>query len=119
MGKNEYFSCSILPYGVTSPYTAPNANTVQLRMSAFRRALRRSMPTDDVDGPIRIARGVRLSRPQWEVTHLALDAARDDAPATGADAHRAQFRQNVLACAVLASHGPRGESPPHAAACGG
>ena len=97
----------------------PNPNTVQLIVPSCRRAGGRVMSDDDVRGRVGVARALCAPWAQREITHLALDAARDDARATGADAHRAQFRRNVLACAVLASHGPRGESPPHAAACGG
>ena len=98
---------------------APNPNTVQLTVPSCRRAGGRVMSDDDVRGRVGVARALCAPWAQREITHLALDAARDDASLTRADAHRAQFGQHVAMRLLLASHGPRGESPPHAGGCGG
>ena len=77
------------------------------------------MSADDVGSGVGQARGLRAARTQGEVTQLLFHAARHDAAATRADAECAQLGENDLTHVALASHGPRGESPPHAGACGG
>ena len=52
------------------------------------------------------------------VTHLAFDAAWDDAAALPTDDFRAQFDENLLACVALLRHVPRGEWPSRGATCG-
>lgn len=47
--------------------------------------------------------------PEWEITHLALDAARDDAPPTGAHPLRAELVQDEVARLLLAPLVLRGE----------
>ena len=77
------------------------------------------MSADDVGGGVGAARGLGAARAEGKITHLPFHAARHDAAATRVHANGAQLGENDLTRVALASHGPRGESPPHAGACGG
>ncbi len=71
--------------------------------------------THAVDRAFRAAGG---SGTQGIVTHLAFDAAWDDAAALPTDDFRAPFDENLLACVALLRHVPRGEWPSRGATCG-
>ena len=77
------------------------------------------MSADDVGGGVGEARRLGAARAEGKITHLPFHAARHDAAATRVHADGAQLGQDVLPCHLVPPHGPRGEWPPHAAACGG
>ena len=74
---------------------------------------------DHADLVALVARAYAAAGPQGVVTHLPLDAAGDDAAATGAHALRAHFVEDALPRRVVACVVLRGEWLPHAAASGG
>ena len=74
---------------------------------------------DDVDAKRPPPGGSPTARSQGEITHLALDAAGDDAPATGAHPLRAEFVEHELPGPLVTRLVLRGEWLPHGAACGG
>ena len=94
------------------------SNTVQLRRFAGSCGFA-PFAVADVD-PHEWASGAqRPPGAPGKVTHLAFHAARDDATATGAHGHRAEFVQNARPRAAAARVGPRGEWPPPGAAYDG
>jgi hypothetical protein len=72
----------------------------------------------DLNSVGRPARAEAAARSEREITHLALDAAGDGAPATGADALVAQFLEDDPPRVLPAREGLRGEWPLHAGASG-
>ena len=98
----------------------PSPNTVDLIwFGSAAPAAGATMAVEHVDGVVRSAGPEATARPERDVTHLSLHAARHGAPATGADRLVAELVQNPLSGALSLRVILRGEWPPCAAACGG
>ena len=72
----------------------------------------------DVDAEPATAGRSATAGPQRKITHLALDAARHDAPPARAHVLRAQFVEHDQPRLLLARLVLRGEGLPHGAASG-
>ena len=77
------------------------------------------MALEHVDGVVQPACRQATAGPQWEVTHLSLDAAGHGAAATRTHDLVAHFLENPLLGAFAPSVVLRGEWPPRVAACDG
>ena len=110
----------LIPHDEVEARFASSANTVDLIwVGSAAPAAGATMAVEHVDGVVRSAGAEATARPEREVTHLALDAARHGAPATGADLLLAELVQNPRPGALSLRVVLRGEWPPGAAACGG